>query len=134
MHTICSHCHGRGYLDPVSHYDPGPSPVHDLVGTDQTPSPIQAAAIRRTIQMATESLSVADEEIRNLENTLSDLQCKRGKLYDYAEAHKVLVAPIRNVPTEVLAEMFILCLAENWQDRTFDRRQAPLLLSGVCMR
>lgn len=137
MQTTCPHCQGRGYLDSVSQpnlCDPGPSPVHNLVGTDQTPSPTQTATIRRVIQITTKSLSAVDEEIRKLEEALSDLQSKREKLDEYAETHKVLIAPVRNVPTELLAEIFILCLSENWQDRTFDTRQAPLLLSSVCMR
>ena len=135
---MCPHCHGRGYSSPSSRqniYDPDLSPIHNLLGTTyQIPSPAQAAEIRRTVQMTEKSISAVDEEIARLEETLFDLQSKRRKMMEYTKAHKALIAPARTLPTELLAEIFTLCLSENWHDRRFDVRQAPLLLSNICKR
>ena len=138
MQTMCPHCHGRGYSSPSSRqniYDPDLSPIHNLLGTTyQIPSPTQAVEIRRTVQITEKSISAVDEEIARLEETLFDLQSKRREMMEYTKAHKALIAPARTLPTELLAEIFTLCLSENWHDRRFDVRQAPLLLSNICKR
>jgi hypothetical protein len=68
-----------------------------------------------------------------LENVLKDLRSRRVALAHFTQEHRAILAPVRRLPSEILGEVFSLCLHHRWQDRVFDVREAPLLISQVCV-
>ena len=130
--TSCMEC-GRGRLESeVLSFTLGLSPVPELVGTNHTPSEFEADAIRDTIFGLQPSISALDNDIAQVQATLTELQRKRQVLHNYFQEHKSLLSSIRRFPEELLGEIFSHCLPERWQDRTLRRVKAPLILTQIC--
>lgn len=132
--TLCTKCDGTGRLE--SEVTPFtfkvPSPVPALVGTNHTPSDSEADAIRDTISELQPSISALDNDIAPLQATLTELRRKRQTLLSHIQEHKSLISAIRRFPAELLGEVFVRCLPERWQKRTFGVNKTPLLLTQVC--
>ncbi|KAK7054703.1 hypothetical protein VNI00_003166 [Paramarasmius palmivorus] len=72
-----------------------------------------------------------EEEIHALNDKISQLQTKRDKLQSFVDSHRSLLSPVRRLPRDLLAEIFLQCLPG---DRLPIRSigEAPLLLTTVC--
>ncbi|KZP04106.1 hypothetical protein FIBSPDRAFT_710544, partial [Athelia psychrophila] len=71
-------------------------------------------------------VSQLDQEILRLEASLAKLRRKRDQAQIYVMAHKAIVSTIRQVPPEIITEIFLLCL-----------RGCPTIaprLAGICRR
>ncbi|KZP05264.1 hypothetical protein FIBSPDRAFT_359533 [Athelia psychrophila] len=110
------------------------SPLPDRIGTNYAPTTFE--------RMHTESaLTNVHQDLARLENALSHLhavqvrlQVKRDALQKYADAHTALLSPIRRVPPEILAKIFLYFLPNEDNDYTADARGQRMLPSHICAR
>ena len=131
--TSCAKCGGTGLVESeIPPYKLGPSPVPQLVGTNDPPSEFQADAIRNTMSEVQPFVSALDGDIVQVQARLMELQWKREILHSYFHEHERLLSPIRRLPADLLGDIFIFCLPERWQDRRFEGTIAPLLLTKIC--
>ena len=127
--AVCSRCH---FILPRKLEVP-PSPVPDLIRTYLPPSSSQISTIQQSMADAQSNIYKLDNEISKLEIALNDLRHKRVELNRFTRQHLAILSPMRCLPPEILGDIFKNCLNFCWQDRVFDVREAPLLLSQVCI-
>ncbi|KAJ6547045.1 hypothetical protein B0H19DRAFT_1032495, partial [Mycena capillaripes] len=77
-----------------------PSPFQSIIINGILPTSLETAAIRDFVQDT-------DAEVSWRERTIDRLLCEGANLRRRSEQHKVVIAPIRRVPSEVLAEIFL---------------------------
>ncbi|KAJ7491765.1 hypothetical protein B0H11DRAFT_2007768 [Mycena galericulata] len=93
-----------------------------------------------TISALSDELARYDDEISRLRAQLSTLESDRAALHAHHTACKSVLAPIRRLPTELMAGIFALCPDSFWphhiRDRPISRLapQTPVTLSKVCVR
>ncbi|KAJ7043075.1 hypothetical protein C8F04DRAFT_1073607 [Mycena alexandri] len=97
-----------------------PSPFQSLTTVETVPTPTETAAIRDLIRET-------DAEIIWREHAIARLHCEVAELHRRSEQHKAIIAPIRRVPPEVVAEIFLQVTAieaekssyplDLWRDR-----------------
>ena len=119
---------------------PSVSPSHwfETVGTQRAPSEAEAGDIRNVISDANLSLSEVEHSIDRIQEALNLFYQRRGEISEHIDVHKALLSPVRHLPNEILAEIFINCLPlfskKDGKLSSFCRRQAPLLVCQVCSR
>ncbi|KZP20013.1 hypothetical protein FIBSPDRAFT_1045106 [Athelia psychrophila] len=127
--AICAECSaGATYT-----YHITPSPVHELLGTNlplSTKTEIDVA--REALEDLQKDLDDLDRDILQTRIAYQRLLAKRNALQDYADAHKGLLGPLRRLPAEMLAEIFIHALPE--YPANLSVHDAPLLSQSVCRR
>ena len=129
--ALCSRCHS--ILQQNLAVRVPSSPVPELIRRHCSPSSSQISSIEQAIAGAQSNAHELDVQISNLENALEDLRRRRAALECFTQEHQAILAPMRRLPPEILGDIFNLCLHGRWQERVFDIRQAPLLLSQVCI-
>lgn len=73
-------------------------------------SAAQSDIVHDAISAAIRDVSQLDHEILRLEANLVEIHRKRDEKNKYIFAHKALVAPIRQLPPEIITGIFLLCL------------------------
>ncbi|KAJ7821731.1 hypothetical protein B0H13DRAFT_2449202, partial [Mycena leptocephala] len=96
------------------------SPFQSLIVQERTPAVSETAAIR-------DFTREIDAEVARKELIIDRLLCEVEELRRCSEQHKALIAPIRRVPPEVMAEIF-LQLAEIEADTW----RSPLIFGRIC--
>ncbi|KAF7353636.1 F-box domain-containing protein [Mycena venus] len=76
------------------------SPFDSLLSRQNFPNASESAAIRDFLQDT-------DAEIASRERTIDRLLCEVAELRRRSDYHKAVIAPIRRVPPEVMAEIFL---------------------------
>src|ERR1700691_2332170 len=109
------------------------SPVPELIRTYHAPSSSQISSIQQCISDTQPTLCDLNNEISKLQDALDDLRRRHAELTRYTQEHQAILSPMRRLPFEILGEIFNLCLDDRWQNRIFNVREAPLLLSQVCI-
>ncbi|KAF8196911.1 hypothetical protein K438DRAFT_1585647, partial [Mycena galopus ATCC 62051] len=99
-----------------------PSPFHSIVSQEGIPASSEAAAIR---DFARE----IDAEITKREHTIDRLLCEVEELRRRSEQHKAFIAPIRRVPPEIIAKIFLQLTAAQMIRPVL--HQAPLIFGEV---
>ncbi|KAJ3828654.1 hypothetical protein F5880DRAFT_1528784 [Lentinula raphanica] len=100
------------------------SPFVELLGTNHAPSPDKLNELRTL-------LIEPYAELERLETEIARALNEKEKINNFIEAHRALMSPVRQVPAEVLAEIFVHCLpTERNAVRSLD--EAPLLLTTIC--
>ncbi|KAF7972274.1 hypothetical protein HWV62_18608 [Athelia sp. TMB] len=79
----------------------------ELLGTFAAPSPAESAIVHERISKITADLSNLDTEIGRLEKILQNLQHNRKALQRLCNGHHNVLNPTRQLPVEVLGEIFI---------------------------
>ncbi|KZP23953.1 hypothetical protein FIBSPDRAFT_699756, partial [Athelia psychrophila] len=79
-------------------------------------------------------ISELDVEIGRLTGALTQLHRKRGNFESYMVAHQGLLSPLRSVPSEILAEIFLYFRAGWGRDAKSTTKIGPLAITGVCRR
>ncbi|TFK36661.1 hypothetical protein BDQ12DRAFT_713938 [Crucibulum laeve] len=70
-------------------------------------------------------------EVNLCQERLHHLMHQRDEAQDILEAHKAVLSPIRKIPTEVLAEVFVHCIT-NERFISPSLTSPPLLLTSIC--
>ncbi|KIM80375.1 hypothetical protein PILCRDRAFT_89650 [Piloderma croceum F 1598] len=107
-----------------------PSPAPHLLRTIQAPNATEAIHLREALRLANPIVHQLDDDIPHVQMLLDELRRKRELLLKFIAEQNAIVAPIRRLPAEILAEIFVLCM--NYDISSFDPMQSPLLVGRVC--
>ncbi|KAJ6500538.1 hypothetical protein C8R45DRAFT_72751 [Mycena sanguinolenta] len=77
-----------------------PSPFHSLMAQEKMPNASETTAIRDFIRDI-------DAEMAWREETIKRLRCEVAELRRRSDHHKAIIAPIRRIPPETMAEIFL---------------------------
>ncbi|KAJ3928928.1 MAG: hypothetical protein NXY57DRAFT_464558 [Lentinula lateritia] len=99
------------------------SPFHSIIGTNCVPSQVERASLK-------EFLVAPQLEKSRLEAELSRVKAHLKSTEEYIHAHQMLLSPIRKLPPETLAEIFMHCVLA--ADSVRSLQEAPLLLTIIC--
>ncbi|KAJ3828648.1 hypothetical protein F5880DRAFT_1698413 [Lentinula raphanica] len=100
------------------------SPFIELLGTNYVPSPDELLVLKTLLVEHCAELERLDKEIARALR-------EKEKIKNFVEAHRALMSPVRQLPDEVLGEIFVHCLpTERNAVRSLD--EAPLLLITIC--
>ncbi|KAJ7474150.1 hypothetical protein FB451DRAFT_1466697, partial [Mycena latifolia] len=108
-----------------------------LVQSNEPVSEPQALHVRRIIDDTLTSLFELEEEISRVLLSLLKLENERRLRSEYAATLKGVLSPIRRIPSEILAEIFLVCrddALDAFQYSVADPRRAPMLLGHVSSR
>ncbi|KAJ3853435.1 hypothetical protein EV368DRAFT_81572 [Lentinula lateritia] len=112
-------------------WDPSRSPYAPFLDTNYAASPSERSGLKAFLSEPEQELSHLDSEISRNEALLDELRAQRDQVKTFVYAHRALMAPIRKLPAETLAEIFVHCLStDRYPWRTL--KEAPLLLTMVC--
>ncbi|KZP14031.1 hypothetical protein FIBSPDRAFT_935949 [Athelia psychrophila] len=91
---------------------PQESPFPDLLNLDSRDvlPAVQSDIIQNAISAAIRDVSQLDQEMLRLETSLAELRRKHDEKQQYIMAHKALISTIRQVPPEIITDIFRLCL------------------------
>ncbi|TFK70803.1 hypothetical protein BDN72DRAFT_794777, partial [Pluteus cervinus] len=112
-------------------YEGQPSPFSDFLHTNHAPSGEETHHINQILSVPVDRLNNLDDELVRLQAQVDEVARKREAVKDYIDAHKALLSPIRRLPPEILAEVFINCLPTN-RNPARSIIEAPLLLGRIC--
>ncbi|KAF7367352.1 hypothetical protein MSAN_00797600 [Mycena sanguinolenta] len=96
-----------------------PSPFHDFIVKQETMS---SASDRAAVH---DFILAIDTEIAQRAQTIDRLRCEMAILRRHSEQHKSIIAPIRRVPPEIMAEIFLHLTAIEARPRIPPRRIHP---------
>ena len=107
--TLCPGC----AIQVSQLHEPLTSPVQHLLSETarHLPSPAEEVQIREAISQAESRIHSIDATAAKIQLLLSDLAEERTKVQAYRDKHKVLVAPVWDIPPEILSYVFVLCLS-----------------------
>ncbi|KAJ7474175.1 hypothetical protein FB451DRAFT_1466735 [Mycena latifolia] len=108
-----------------------------FIQSNEPPSEPQALHVRQILDDTLSSLSELEEEVSKVVLSLLKLEKERRLRSEYAATLKGVLSPIRRIPSEILAEIFLLCRdnsLDTFQYSVADPRQAPMLLGHVSSR
>ncbi|KAJ3718469.1 hypothetical protein C8R42DRAFT_585997, partial [Lentinula raphanica] len=102
------------------------SPYTCFFGTSHAPSPSERTELEALI-------SGAQQELIELDSEISRIHVQRNRVQNFLDEHRNLLSPIRRLPIETMAEIFMHCLpTHRFPIRSL--KEAPLLLTMVCRR
>ncbi|KAJ7486724.1 hypothetical protein FB451DRAFT_1126977 [Mycena latifolia] len=70
-------------------------------------------------------------EASRLEALILELSTQRDKILHYIDAHQALLSPVRQMPREIVEEIFLACLPTH-RNAVMSAKEAPLVLARVC--
>ncbi|KZP22080.1 hypothetical protein FIBSPDRAFT_716205, partial [Athelia psychrophila] len=86
----------------------------------------QTNVIASSISSALFDVSQLDQDTSRLKSTIVELCRKCDERQSFAMAHKALVSPIRQVPPEIITEVFLHSAEGNFE--------SPIFLASICSR
>ncbi|KAJ2919892.1 hypothetical protein MD484_g615, partial [Candolleomyces efflorescens] len=109
------------------------SPFRSILGTNHIPTERERERIAEFLIEPDTQLAELQDIISEQEEKLQKLKKRCQKLQEYIKAHRVIISLIRQLPDDVLREIFVACLPT---DRYPEMRaeEPPMLLSQVCKR
>ena len=90
--------------------------------------------VQESIQQIELTVESVENEIMRLRRSLTELENYRGQLYERITRHQAILSPIRKLPTEILAEIFLHAADDSkvvWP-RKNGEGEIPLLLGKIC--
>lgn len=108
------------------------SPFASVIGTNYVASAEELESLQTLLVHPQQELSRLETEIEQIQNVLNDLLSRKRIVLNYLNAHKALASPVRQIPPETLAEIFVHCLPTEHSYATRDLNTAPLLLTTIC--
>ncbi|KAK7031596.1 ABC protein [Favolaschia claudopus] len=108
--SVCSKC-GTLLSSPATSsldlsVDPG-SRQYMLMHSNEPPGDSEKAFIRSNVSRADERMACVDEEISSLRQRLKQLEEERVCVDEYRTRNKAILLPLRWMPAELLAEIFL---------------------------
>ncbi|KAJ3824040.1 hypothetical protein F5880DRAFT_1481052, partial [Lentinula raphanica] len=99
--------------------------------TNYAASPSERPELETLISKAQQELTDLDDDISRARAILDGLCARRSQVQEFVDGHRGLIAPIRRIPAETLAVIFVHCLStERYPIRSL--MEAPVLLTVVC--
>ena len=126
------------HLSSGSHHNPmeltglhlPPSSVHSRF----VPTAEDQTSIRKNIQQIESTVGSVENEIIRLRRSLTELEDYRDQLYDNLTRHQAVLSPVRKIPPEILAEIFLHAAEGSsvvWP-RQNGSIEMPMLLGRIC--
>ncbi|KAF7984408.1 hypothetical protein HWV62_14454 [Athelia sp. TMB] len=125
--TSCETC-GSYITDDVSIPK---SPAPHLWRTSQTPSPPERKLISQYVSDGQSTVSQIEGHVHVMLRKVAALLQKRDKLMRSVARHESFLAPVRLLPEEILANIFLLSLPTTHDRSSFSFKRAPLLFTQV---
>ncbi|KAK1215205.1 hypothetical protein PQX77_022193, partial [Marasmius sp. AFHP31] len=148
--TLLYSCAGCGLNagDNLRETGPASSILDPLSKCNDPPSSLDHAALRREFEALSETIISLNTTIDRLQASIDTLKSKRRELDALSPAYKSVLNPCRQLPNEILAKIFILCvdrdismledaittLGNSVYPSTLDTKRSPWVLSQVCVR
>ena len=107
------------------------SPYAPYLHTNYSPSASEILDIKNLITEPLARLSTLDAEIERLNSIICVLYDQRCALSEDIEAHRALISPFRQLPLDIMEEIFTHCLPIH-HNAVMSVQEAPLLLGRVC--
>ena len=107
------------------------SPFASVIGTNYIPSSAELNMLKALLVQPQLELCQLEAEIDRVQTLLTSLLSEKQKLTDYIEAHRALISPIRQIPTETLAEIFVWCLPTESPCAVRNLNEAPLVFTVI---
>ncbi|KAF7316520.1 hypothetical protein MIND_00171200 [Mycena indigotica] len=107
------------------------SPFAHHLDTNYCPSEAEISIIENLLVEPTQQIETIDKEIAALNAQIAALQHKSAPIASFVTAHRALISPIRQLPDDVLQEIFVACLPAN-SNCVMSASEAPLLLGRIC--
>ncbi|KAK7038250.1 hypothetical protein R3P38DRAFT_3311439 [Favolaschia claudopus] len=101
------------------------------LGTNYSPSDTEILQVKNFIAEPLRQLRALEAEIDELQTTIAKLTEKHEALNAYVHPYQALISPIRRMPEEILAEIFLACLPTD-RDCFMVSSDAPILLGRIC--
>ncbi|KIK61790.1 hypothetical protein GYMLUDRAFT_42838 [Collybiopsis luxurians FD-317 M1] len=108
-----------------SFWDTAQSPFNLILGTNYAPSSAEITNIKTFLVEPQRERSRLESEARRIQDLL---EASKG----YIEAHQALISPIRQLPSEILGEIFVWCLPMDLKYSVRSLKQAPLIFTSIC--
>ncbi|KAF5382821.1 hypothetical protein D9757_007311 [Collybiopsis confluens] len=105
------------------------SPFASLIGTNHVPTRIERNTLDALLIDPQLELSRLQSEMRRIQTELEGVARRKQEVEEYIVAHRALASLERQLPPEILAEVFAQCLPKYG---TRDLDEAPLVLTRVC--
>ncbi|KIJ98510.1 hypothetical protein K443DRAFT_206906 [Laccaria amethystina LaAM-08-1] len=99
--------------------------------TNYCPSVSEILDIKNLLKKPLARLSTLNAEIEQLNTIICDLYDQHRALSEEIEAHRALMSPFRQLPLDVMGEIFAHCLPTH-RNAALSVQEAPLLLGRVC--
>ncbi|KAJ7186952.1 hypothetical protein C8R46DRAFT_281961 [Mycena filopes] len=106
------------------------TPFKDLLFTNAVPSDADCQRIRDLLVGPQAEVAKIAGEIHRLETLVNELAVKRDRLSAFIDAHLALVSPVRRLPEDVLAEIFVASLPSD-RNALISNAESPLVLCRV---
>ncbi|KAF9009931.1 hypothetical protein BDQ17DRAFT_1222300, partial [Cyathus striatus] len=101
------------------------------LGTNFAPSNHELEQIRELLKTSDKELRNIDVEIGHLNQRLQFMQEKRSRLKIITERYQALISPARQLPRDILEEIFLACLPTD-RNPCISAAEAPILLTHIC--
>ncbi|KAJ7458561.1 hypothetical protein FB451DRAFT_581146 [Mycena latifolia] len=108
-----------------------------LIQSNEPLSDTQTLHVRHVLDDTLTAISDLEEEISKALISLLKLENERRRRSKYAGTLKGALSPLRRIPPEILAEIFLFCRDDSLQDYGYsvvDPRYAPMLLGQISSR
>ncbi|KAJ3804735.1 hypothetical protein F5876DRAFT_82673 [Lentinula aff. lateritia] len=115
----------------VSSWDLMHSPFASVMGINHVPSMGEMLRLKALLAVPHTELDQLELEIARTQLVLDGLLRQKEEIKNYIEAHQALMSPIRQIPSETLADIFVWCLPAD-RNATRSLKEAPLLLTTIC--
>lgn len=116
------------------------SPFQHLFHNNDPPLDSEAKQIKDTLlPEAQKALAQLNDKIERLLAAVKDAEEERDEVQRFTDAHRAVIAPVRNVPSEIILEIFFYMreeplYASNGSFEVFDITKGPWALSRICRR
>ena len=107
------------------------SPYASYLHTNYPPTSSEILEIKDFLTKPLARLTSIKAEIDRLNSIVEKLYDEHSALNAEIEAHRALLSPLRQVPLDIMEEIFTHCLPTD-QNAVMSTREAPLLLGRVC--
>jgi hypothetical protein len=107
------------------------SPFASYLRTNYSPTASEILEIKNFLTKPLARLTSMEAEIDRLNSIVEKLYDEHRALNAEIEAHRALLSPLRQVPLDIMEEIFTHCLPTD-RNVIMSTREAPLLLGRVC--
>ncbi|KAJ7762531.1 hypothetical protein B0H16DRAFT_1883986 [Mycena metata] len=107
------------------------SPFTSKLDTNYCPTDAEVLEIKSLLVEPTRRLKNLDDEIADLQKAIDKLQEERDSVESFVDGHKALISPARQLPLDLIQEIFVACLPTH-RNCVMSASEAPVLLGRIC--
>ncbi|KAJ7230268.1 hypothetical protein GGX14DRAFT_692091 [Mycena pura] len=108
--------------------------LHQLLHSNEAPLESELADIETALSDLDARLALLDDEIARLKAWVEQLEEEHLAIGTRRQCNRAVLSPLRRIPPEVLAEVFLWSLPPIYGDYNLDVKQSPWVLTHVCSR